>query len=145
MGRSRAEVIADLNVALVGAGYSMASASKALGLNHSYLSKFMRNQDYSPEVLPEDVRIGLAQLVGLGEETLRIDPHRPVGIKEGEGIKGYGKRVHSNGDSTDRRNIHMRVDHVIEEIGRIKERLDRLEGRTAEPGHDRPGTRKNPL
>jgi hypothetical protein len=128
MGRSRKDVIADLNVALVAAGHTMRSASIELGLNHSYLSKFMRNADYSPEVLPEDVRLALATLLGVDEKIFRIAPQTGIPINEAVGLKEYSKRVVSPiGDSTDRRNVHMRVDHILEELGRIKERLDRIE------------------
>jgi hypothetical protein len=139
MGRSRDAVIEDLKVALRAAGYSMASASKALDLNHSYLSKFMRKKDYSPEALPEDVRIALAQLIGLGEEKLRIDTHRSVDIKKSEGIKGYGKDAPKT--ESDRRNAHMRIDNLLIEVGRIKERLDKLEG---QPGSDQAEDKAKP-
>ena len=133
MGRPRAEVIADLNAALLGAGHSMRSASLKLGLNHSYLNQFMKEKDYSPEVLPEDVRLALAQLVGLDEKMLRIATGNEVALNEGEGIKPYSRSVPRVG--TDRRETDMRIDRLYEELGRIKERLDRLEAQ--QPPSDR--------
>jgi hypothetical protein len=136
MGRTRAEVISDINVALLAAGHSMRSASLALDLNPGYLSEFMRETDYSPEVLPEDVRLALATLLGVDEKIFRVGPVLERTVNSPEGIKGYSKRIPAaNGDTSDRRNVHMRVDFILEELGRIKERLDQLEGRPGQAGN----------
>lgn len=135
MGRTREQVIEDLNVALLGAGHSMRSASIKLGLNHSYLSQFMRKTDYSPEVLPEDVRSALATLLGVDEKIFRISTSSNREVNTSEGIKTYGKRVAQGG--TDRRTTEMRIDDLLQEIGRIKERLDRLEGQSAASEKDK--------
>lgn len=130
MERTRDDVIEDLNVALVAAGHSMRSASLALGLNHSYLAQFMRKNGYSPEVLPEDVRFNLAALLQVDEKIFRVPIRTGDFVNPAEGIKAYGKRA--GGVGPDRRTTEMRVDDLLQEIGRIKERLDRLE--SSEPG-----------
>jgi hypothetical protein len=126
MGRTRADVIADLNVALLAAGYTMRSASIALGLNHSYLSKFMRKTDHSPDVLPEDVRLALANLLGLDQNILRIGTVSEKVINTNAGFIAHSDRVVTT--PSGKRTTDMRLDNLLQEIGRIKERLDRLEG-----------------
>lgn len=141
MGRSRADVIADLNVALLAAGHTMRSASMVLDLNHSYLSKFMRKDGYSPDVLPEQIRLSLARLLGIDERMLRIDAQKPAEINKGEGNIRYAYKA--LGSESDRRNAHMRIDNILQEIGRIKERLDKLEGQQdgSEPDTGKPASR----
>jgi hypothetical protein len=137
MGRTRKEVIADLNVALLAAGYSMRQASLKLDLNHSYLSQFMKETGYSPEVLPEDVRLALANLLGLDQNILKIGTGPDNAINPNEGFKAYGKPV-AGAKVSERRTTDMRVDDVLQEIGRIKERLDQLEGQQRSVSHKKP-------
>jgi hypothetical protein len=136
MGRPRADVIADLNVALLAAGYTMRRASLALKLNHAYLSQFMREKGYSPEVLPEEVREGLANLLGLDQNMLRIGTVQDQEINPNEGIKGHSDRVVTT--TSGKRTTDMRVDDLLQEIGRLKERLDRLEGQPVQSGQKKP-------
>lgn len=125
MGRTRDQVVETLLVALTAAGHSMRSASLALDLNHSYLSQFLKKKDYSPDVLPEDVRLALAQLLNIDEKFIKIDTPKAVAVKT---FEGKPAQIGSASKEIDgRRNVHMRVDSILEEIGRIKERLDRLE------------------
>jgi hypothetical protein len=143
-GRTRDEVIEDLNVALLAAGHSMRSASIALGLNHSYLSQFMRKTDYSPDVLPEDVRIALARLLGIDQMILRIGTFTHSTFNHLDTDSGYNRPARVvNHRASDRRTPDMRIDSLYEELGRIKERLDRLEGLSS--GRDQqPGAGKKP-
>jgi hypothetical protein len=127
MGRTRKEVIDGLAAALEAAGYSMRSASKTLGLNPGYLSEFMRETGYSPEVLPEDVREPLARLLGIDENFLRIRTAEGGIVKQYETSPVYSRRVGTVKDLG--RDAEMRIDNILLELGRIKERLDRLEGR----------------
>src|SRR5690349_20074745 len=50
-------------------GETLKSASEKLGRNHAYLQQFV--QRGTPARLPEDVRSGLAVLLGIDEEALR--------------------------------------------------------------------------
>lgn len=134
MGRTRKEVIDSLGAALKAAGYSMRSASMALDLNPGYLSEFMRETGYSPEVLPEDVREPLARLLGIDEKTLKISTAAGVAVKHSEIIPRQTKPVRT---VTHSGRTEMRVDKLIEEVGRIKERLDRLEGQPAQSVGDK--------
>jgi hypothetical protein len=136
MGRTRADVIADLNAALLGAGYSMRQASLKLGLNHSYLSQFMKETDYSPEVLPEDVRLALANLLGLDQNILRIGTVPDKVINTNAGFRAHSDRVVTT--SSGKRTTDMRVDNLLQEIGRLKERVDRLEGQPVQSGQKKP-------
>lgn len=134
MGQPRDRVIETLYIALAAAGHTMRSASIAIGLNHSYLSKFMRKDGYSPDVLPEDIRLALARLLDIDQNLIKVNPIGGAIVKDRDGISSYGIRAPRTGAG--RRTTEMRVDHIIEELGRIKERLDRLEGRggAAAPG-----------
>jgi hypothetical protein len=135
MGRTRKEVVEDLNVALVAAGHSMRSASIALGLNHSYLSRFMQETGYSPDVLPEDVRLALARLIGIDEKILRISTPGGVFVNPSEGFEAHSETANrTKAYGTGKRTTDMRVDHLFQELGRIKERLDRLESESAPAG-----------
>lgn len=135
--KNRKEVVDFLNVALLAAGESMRSASLKLGLNHSYLSQFMRTDDYSPEELPEGVRKDLARLLNTSEENLRVRSEKPDSVNHVESPSTYGGTVEGT-DSTTRMTMEMR--HIYEELGRIKERLDRLEKQVAEQGTTIKGT-----
>ena len=58
-------------------GESLASLSEAIGRNPAYLHQFIERR--SPKVLPEDVRLALAQHWRMDERELGArDPWRPV-------------------------------------------------------------------
>lgn len=144
MGRTREQVIKDLDRALKDAGLSMRRASLKLDLNHSYLSQFMRETDYSPDVLPEDVRQALARLLGIDENFLRIHTSSGDIVKDSDIYSRQTRRVGTITHSG--RTTEMRVDRLIEELGRIKERLDRLEsGLQAEQPTSGRGKKPRPL
>lgn len=147
MSRPRKEVVEDLNVAILAAGHTMRSASLALGLNHAYLSQFMKETDYSPEVLPEEVREGLAQLLGMNENNLRVSTQKRVKINPKDTIQPYGRNANGTQPhkQTRKRTTDMRVDDVMEQLGRIKERLDRLEGQTDTNPASRKDKKDRPL
>lgn len=142
MGRTRDQVVDYLFVALAAANQTQRSASLALGLNHSYLNQFMKKTGYSPDVLPENVRIALARLLDIDEELIKVSDPAPLVVKTLEG------KTTQNGEpgkeSGDRRSVQMRVDNILQEIGRIKERLDRLEAAHDTDRPDKPKTTTRP-
>jgi len=60
-------------------GLDMAGVSRRLGLNHAYIQQFVTKG--KPQALPEEVRYGLAEILGVDEAELRIQ-RRPRGGPE---------------------------------------------------------------
>jgi len=60
-------------------GLDMAGVSRRLGLNHAYIQQFVTKA--KPQALPEEVRYGLADILGIDEAELRIQ-RRPRGEPE---------------------------------------------------------------
>lgn len=64
-----------VNEAIQTQGLDMAAISRELGRNHAYIFQFLKAG--KPRNLPEDVRAGLATIIGVPEERLRGMPRRP--------------------------------------------------------------------
>jgi hypothetical protein len=115
------------------------SVSLSLGKSPTYLADFL-GKKASPNVLDEDTRANLARILSTSEENLRF---QRAFVKTSVGLRDIDVSHTGNGLPVVRRTVEMRVDSIFEELGRIKERLDRLEGLSS--GRDQqPGAGKKP-
>jgi hypothetical protein len=102
------------------------SVSLSLGKSPTYLADFL-GKKASPNVLDEDTRANLARILSTSEENLRF---QRAFVKTSVGLRDIDVSHTGNGLPVVRRTVEMRVDSIFEELGRIKERLDRLEGQS---------------
>jgi len=79
-------------------GLDMAGVSRRLGLNHAYIQQFVTKG--KPQALPEEVRYGLAEILGVDEADLRIR-RRPRGEPEGAGSTIYLTTAPRGGSAED--------------------------------------------
>jgi AraC-like DNA-binding protein len=140
MHTTRDQLVKFIIERLTDLAFTPRSVSLSLGKSPTYLADFL-GKKASPNVLDEDTRANLARILSTSEENLRFQRSF---VKTSVGLRDIDVSHTGNGLPVVRRTVEMRVDSIFEELGRIKERLDRLEGQSVRDHQTGAGKKPRP-